>query len=185
MEELYFITSNKGKVKEAKEKLNHLDIEIIQLELDYPEIQASDLKEIALYGLDFCSEKFKSPFFLEDSGLFIEELNSFPGPYSRYVHETIGNDGILKLLLGLSNRNAYFKSVIGLYNNGPIIFEGVSRGKISNEIIGKSGFGYDPIFMPENSEKTFGEMSTEEKNSYSHRGKALDNMVKYLEKGVE
>jgi len=185
MEELYFITSNKGKFKEAEAKIKHLDIELIQLRLDYPEIQASDLKEIALYGLDFCSERFKSPFFLEDSGLFIDELNSFPGPYSRYVQETIGNDGILKLLLGIINRRAYFKSVVALYDKGHHTFEGISMGKISNEIRGKEGFGFDPIFIPLESSKTFGEISTEEKNKYSHRGKALDAMVKYLENGVE
>jgi XTP/dITP diphosphohydrolase len=185
MEELYFITGNKGKFKEAEDKLKHLDIKLIQLKLEYPEIQSSDLREIALYGLNFCSERFKSPFFLEDSGLFISELNSFPGPYSRYVRDTIGNDGILKLLLGVTNRNAYFKSVVALYKNGPHIFEGVSMGKISNEIRGQGGFGYDPIFIPNGSSKTFGEASTQEKNMCSHRGKALDAMVRHLENGVE
>ncbi|MCC7573481.1 MAG: XTP/dITP diphosphatase [Candidatus Methanofastidiosum sp.] len=185
MKELYFITGNKGKFKEAKEKLKHLDIELIQSNMGYPEIQASELKEIALFGINFCSERLKSPFFLEDSGLFIEELNSFPGPYSRYVQDTIGNEGILKLLLGIKNRSAYFKSTVGLYEDGPRLFEGVSRGTIANEIKGEGGFGYDPIFIPEEASKTFGEMTTREKNCFSHRGKALDIMVKYLENGVE
>jgi len=185
MEELYFITGNKGKFKEAKEKLKFLDIELIQANIGYPEIQASDLKEIALFGINFCSERLKSPFFLEDSGLFIEELNSFPGPYSRYVQETIGNEGILKLLLNIRNRSAYFKSTVGLYKNGPHIFEGISRGTISNEIRGHEGFGYDPIFIPKENSKTFGEMTTTEKNKFSHRGIALENMAKYLENGVE
>ncbi|KYC46305.1 MAG: Non-canonical purine NTP pyrophosphatase [Candidatus Methanofastidiosum methylothiophilum] len=185
MEELYFITGNKGKFKEAKEKLKYLDIELIQADMEYPEIQASDLKEIALFGINYCSESLKSPFFLEDSGLFIEELNSFPGPYSRYVHETIGNDGILKLLLNINNRGAYFKSTVGLYKDGPHIFEGVSRGTISHEIRGQGGFGYDPIFIPENNSKTFGEMTTVEKNKFSHRGKSLEKLGKYLENGVE
>ena len=185
MEELYFITGNSGKFKEAREKLKHIDVELIQANIGYPEIQASDLKEIALFGIDFCSESLKSPFFLEDSGLFIEELNSFPGPYSRYVHETLGNEGILKLLLNSNDRSAYFKSTVGLYMNGPHIFEGVSRGTISNEIRGQGGFGYDPIFVPEGISKTFGEMTTVEKNKYSHRGKSLEIMAKYLENGVE
>lgn len=182
---MYFITGNKGKFKEAKDKLKYLDIKLIQKKIEYPEIQASDINEIALFGLKFCSERFKSPFFLEDSGLFIEELNCFPGPYSRYVQDTIGNEGILKLLSNIKRRSAYFKSIVGLYTDGPHIFEGISRGAISNEIRGLNGFGYDPIFIPKDSLKTFAEMTTEEKNKISHRSMALENMAKYLENGVE
>lgn len=185
MEKIYFITGNKGKFKEAKEILKHLSIKLIQIDIDYPEIQAKDLKEIVLFGIDFCNERLKSPFFLEDSGLFIDKLNSFPGPYSRYIQETIGNDGVLKLLLNENNRGAYFKSTVGLYKNGPHIFEGISRGTISNEIRGNQGFGYDPIFIPEKSPKSFGEMTTIEKNKFSHRGKALEKLAMYLGSGVE
>jgi len=185
MEKFYFITGNKGKFREAKDKLGYLDIELIQKNMGYLEIQASDLKEIALFGINYCSERLKSPFFLEDSGLFIEELNSFPGPYSRYVQDTIGNDGILKLLSNIKNRSAYFKSVVGLYKDGPHLFEGISRGTIANEMSGQGGFGYDPIFIPEENSRTFGEMTTKEKNAFSHRGKALEIMAKYLENGVE
>ena len=185
MEKLYFITGNKGKFKEAKIMLRPLNIKLIQTDIGYPEIQASDLKEIVLFSINFCNERLKSPFFLEDSGLFIDELNSFPGPYSRYIQDTIGNDGILKLLLNVNNRSAYFKSIVGLYKNGPHIFEGISRGIISNEILGHGGFGYDPIFIPEKSPKSFGEMTTIEKNKFSHRGRALEKLVTYLESGVE
>jgi len=185
MEKFYFITGNKGKFREAKDKLGYLDIELIQKNMGYLEIQASDLKEIALFGINYCSERLKSPFFLEDSGLFIEELNSFPGPYSRYVQDTIGNDGILKLLSNVKNRSAYFKSVVGLFKDGPHLFEGISRGTIANEMSGQGGFGYDPIFIPEENSRTFGEMTTKEKNAFSHRGKALEIMAKYLENGVE
>jgi len=185
MEKLYFITGNKGKFKEAKIMLRPLNIKLIQTDIGYPEIQASDLKEIVLFSINFCNERLKSPFLLEDSGLFIDELNSFPGPYSRYIQDTIGNDGILKLLLNVNNRSAYFKSIVGLYKNGPHIFEGISRGIISNEILGHGGFGYDPIFIPEKSPKSFGEMTTIEKNKFSHRGRALEKLVTYLESGVE
>jgi len=91
----------------------------------------------------------------------------------------------LKLLSGVKNRSAYFKSVVGLYKDGPHLFEGISRGTITNEIRGYEGFGYDPIFAPEENLKTFGEMTTTEKNAFSHRGKALEIMAKYLETGVE
>ena len=84
----------------------------------------------------------------------------------------------------MNNRSAYFKSIVGLYKNGPHIFEGISRGIISNEILGHGGFGYDPIFIPEKSPKSFGEMTTIEKNKFSHRGRALEKLVKYLESGV-
>ncbi len=185
MFKLYFITGNREKFKEAKDRFKYLDIKLIQSKIEYPEIQASDITEIALYGINYCSERLKSPFFLEDSGLFIEELNCFPGPYSRYVQDTIGNEGILKILSNIKKRSAYFKSVVALYKDGPHLFEGISRGAISNKLRGQNGFGYDPIFIPEESSKTFGEMSTKEKNKFSHRSIALENMAKYLENGVE
>ena len=74
---------------------------------------------------------------------------------------------------------------MGLYKDGPHLFEGISRGTITNEMRGQGGFGYDPIFIPEENSRTFGEMTTMEKNAFSHRGKALEIMAKYLESGVE
>jgi len=120
---------------------------------------------------------------VEDSGFFVEELNGFPGTYSKYVQETIGNEGILKLLEGKENRNAYFKTVIGYCDeNGVKLFKGIVRGKVSEEIRSKGfGFAYDSIFIPEGEDRTFAEMTAEEKSEISHRKRAFEEFKKHLE----
>ncbi|MDK2870545.1 MAG: XTP/dITP diphosphohydrolase [Pyrococcus sp.] len=178
--ELFFITSNDGKVREAKKFLEPLGINVIKKPLEYPEIQADTLEDVVVFGLNWLKDKVDKPFIIEDSGLFIEALNGFPGVYSAYVYKTIGLDGILKLMEGIENRKAYFKSVIGFYDGEIHLFVGEVRGRISNEKRGSHGFGYDPIFVPDGFDKTFAEMSTEEKNSVSHRGKALKEFYSWM-----
>jgi XTP/dITP diphosphohydrolase len=179
MKKLYFITSNKGKLREATEKLRPLGYSVIQKDLGYPEIQADLLEEVARQGIDHVKARFPYAFMLEDAGLFIDSLQGFPGVYSKYVFFTIGLPGILKLLQGLENRNAVFRSVYAYSEPGkkPVIVTGECKGIISNEQQGKQGFGYDPIFIPNGAKKTFGEMTIEEKNLFSHRGKALEKLI--------
>jgi XTP/dITP diphosphohydrolase len=184
MKRLYFITSNKGKFLEAREKLRPLGFSVIQKDLGYPEIQAEGLEDVALQGITYVRKSFNKPFMLEDAGLFIEVLHEFPGVYSKYVFFTIGLSGILRLLNGVKNRKAVFRSVYAYSEPGykPIISVGVCNGTISTEERGKNGFGYDPIFLPKNLRRTFGEMTTDEKNKYSHRSKALDKLILKLKK---
>ena len=156
------------------------------LTVEKEEIQSSRLEEIALHALrriDF----HDAPFFVEDAGLFVEALNGFPGPYSSYVYKTIGCEGILKLLEGLDNRKAYFLSVVALKapGLGDVVFNGKVNGIIASEMRGEKGFGFDPIFIPDGCEKTFAEMSIEEKSRYSHRGKALRKMGEWIVKNLE
>ena len=147
------------------------------------EIQSSSLEEIIKYAADYLFKMNFCNFFIEDAGLFIDHLNGFPGPYSSYVYKTIGVDGILKLMDGISNRSAYFLSVVGLCFKDVIkIFVGEVKGKISLEARGEKGFGFDPIFIPEGYEETFAQMDLEKKNSMSHRAKALRKMAEYLKK---
>ena len=123
--------------------------------------------------------KFKKPIIIEDDGLFIDSIDGFPGPYSSYVFKTIGNKGILNLLK--NNRKAKFVSII-TYCDKTILqsFDGKLNGKISKTQKGK-GWGYDPIFIPNNSKKTFAELNN--KNELSHRYKALRKFSKwYLHK---
>jgi XTP/dITP diphosphohydrolase len=184
MKTLYFITSNKGKLKEAKASFSDLDTDIVQKNLGYPEIQADNLEEVAIFGVNFIKKNFEKPFILEDAGLFINEFNGFPGVYSAYVFYKIGCSGILRLMEDVeeNRRNAIFKSVYVYSEPGekPIIFLGECKGKISNNIKGEYGFGYDPIFIPDKETKTFGEMDTKEKNNYSHRGKSLKKLKEFL-----
>ena len=184
MKKLYFITSNKGKYIEAKEKFSKLDIEIIQKNLGYPELQSDSLENVALYGAEDIKKRFDKPFFLEDAGLFIGSLNGFPGVYSAFVFYKIGCLGILKLMEELKHnkRKACFRSVIAFKepNSEIELFIGETHGKISKKQIGKNGFGYDPIFIPKNQTKTFGQMRTEEKNLFSHRGKSLNKLIDFF-----
>jgi XTP/dITP diphosphohydrolase len=151
----------------------------VQKDLGYPEIQADSLEEVAAWGVSYVQERFRDTFILEDAGLFIDTLQGFPGVYSKYVFFTIGLEGILRVLDGVENRNAVFRSVYAYNEPGkkPIIVIGECQGVISMEKQGTRGFGYDPIFIPDGAQKTFGEMSVAEKNQFSHRAKALDKLA--------
>ncbi|WP_064496428.1 XTP/dITP diphosphatase [Methanocaldococcus jannaschii] len=179
---IYFATGNPNKIKEANIILKDLkDVEIEQIKISYPEIQGT-LEEVAEFGAKWVYNILKKPVIVEDSGFFVEALNGFPGTYSKFVQETIGNEGILKLLEGKDNRNAYFKTVIGYCDeNGVRLFKGIVKGRVSEEIRSKGyGFAYDSIFIPEEEERTFAEMTTEEKSQISHRKKAFEEFKKFL-----
>jgi len=183
MKTIYFVTSNKGKVLEAKKKLSELDIKVIQKDIGYPEIQTDDLKKVVDSGIEHVKEKLDYPFILEDAGLFIDSLEGFPGVFSAYIYHTIGCNGILKLMENVENRKAVFKSVYGYYNNKKKkVFIGECKGFISKETTGNKGFGYDPIFLPVGKNKTFAQMTATEKNKISHRGKALDKLADFFKK---
>ena len=186
MKTIYFITSNEGKLKEAKNKLLEANIEVVQKNLGYPEIQANTLKDVAYFGVEHIQEKFNYPFILEDAGLFIDILDGFPGVYSSYVFYTVGCKGILKLLGGVdtNKRKACFRSVFAYGSPGkkPKFFIGECQGIISNCELGNNGFGYDPIFIPNGDTRTFAQMDTGEKNCYSHRGKSLEKLLEFLKK---
>ncbi len=170
---MYFITSNEGKYREVSEMAKKYGVEIEWMRMKYLEPQGSDLEEIARLSALMLAEKIDGKFFIEDSGLFIEALKGFPGPYSSYVFKTIGNEGILKLMEGVENRKAYFKAVVAYYDGKEVhTFTGIVEGEISSEIRGSEGFGYDPIFLYQG--KTFAEMKTEEKNKVSHRKRAFE-----------
>jgi XTP/dITP diphosphohydrolase len=179
---LHFITSNEGKFKEVAEKAAPYGYQLVKAKVDYPEVQADTLDEVALFGMDFLKDIVPGDFLLEDSGLFIEPLGGFPGVYSAYVYKTIGNKGILRLLGNRPDRKAMFRSCFGYYTNfrGPLVVSAECKGTISLEERGSRGFGYDPIFIPDGDERTFAEMSLEEKNAMSHRAKALTALLKVM-----
>ena len=178
---LSFVTGNIHKVNELQEMVPK-DIEVEHIDYDYIEIQADELEDVASFGAKISSEHLKKAVIVEDSGIFIDSLNGFPGPYSSYVFKKIGNEGILKLMAGVDDRKATFKSIIGFYNpkiqKEPILFSGSVVGKISEEIKGKNGFGYDPIFCL--NKKTFGEISLKEKNKLSHRKKSFEKLLNWI-----
>jgi len=187
--ELYFVTGNVHKFMEISEIIKQY-APWVQLSIAKKgfklEIQSESLEEIALYAAKNIAQKIEDMFIVEESGLFIDALNGFPGPYSSYVYKTIGCRGILKLMRDIKDRSAEFRSVIILYHDGKFHpFVGIAKGKISKEMRGEHGFGFDPIFIPKGSNKTFAEMETNEKNLFSHRGFSARKLVKFLEKHFE
>jgi XTP/dITP diphosphohydrolase len=166
-------------------QIEELDYDLKQKTTATIEIQAPSIKEVALFKLNSIKTIFNNSYFIEDAGFFIDvPLNGFPGVYSKFVLKTIGNEGILKLINDYWNSAAHFEAVIALYFqplNKIFTFEGSVEGKVSKEIRGISGFGYDPIFIPnEFPNNTFGELTIEEKNSISHRAKAWEKMLMFL-----
>ncbi|RLG47701.1 MAG: non-canonical purine NTP pyrophosphatase, partial [Thermoproteota archaeon] len=128
-----FISSNPHKFAEVREILARFSVEVEWVRMEYPEIQSDSLEEVAVEACLWLRGRVDEPFFVEDAGLFIEALQGFPGPYSSYVFRTIGNEGILKLMDGLSNRSAVFRSVIGLSEGGSVkTFLGETPGRISD-----------------------------------------------------
>jgi len=185
MREMYFITSNKGKVHEVTEKFKSFDFRVIQKNYGYPEIQTETLEDVARFGVKYLqNEGIDHPFILEDAGIFIDALKGFPGVYSSYAYFTIGLDGILHLLesISIEKRTATFRSVFayGTPQGEMKLFTGECHGLISTEQIGNQGFGYDPIFLPKGFSETFAEMSTEEKNKISHRAQSLEQLINFL-----
>ncbi len=175
-----FVTGNKHKFKEAENILKEYGIKIEHASLSIPEERGEDCEVIAASATRYAYRELKRPLFTEDSGLFIESLNGFPGPYSAWVFSKIGNDGILKLMTGTVKRNADFISAIG-YTDGKQsrTFLGVCPGSISLEKKGIKGFGYDPIFVPEGHNNTFSE-DQEIKQRVSHRRKVLEKFAQWL-----
>jgi len=173
---IYFVTGNKGKFQEAKDILG--DVE--QKNLGYTEIQAESLEEVTVFGMKEVVVKQDGAVMIEDAGLFIEALNGFPGVYSAYVFDTIGNEGILKLMRDVDNRRAVFRSVLGYVEQGVELqlFKGELWGEITTRPRGTGGFGYDPIFEVEG--KTIAEMSLEEKNQISHRAASIHALERWL-----
>jgi len=156
--EITLITSNLGKVKEFKECLEP-EIIVDHQNYDYEELRSDDPKEIAKESAKRVCEELNKPVVVEDSGLFIDALNGFPGTCSAYIHKRIGLKGILKLMEDKENRTAHYRSAVAYCEPGnePISFLGEEKGSIAKEELGESGFGHDPIFIPFGNNKTYGQ----------------------------
>ena len=186
---LVFATNNQHKLKEVQEMLSN-SIEVLSLKdigcFEDIEETESTLEGNAKLKADYITKKYGFDCFADDTGLEVEALNGDPGVYSaRYAGEH-GNaeKNMEKLLIELknkSNRKAKFKTIIALnLTNKQYLFEGICEGEILNEKTGVKGFGYDPIFKPSSASCSFAEMNSEEKNIISHRGIAIQKLVKFL-----
>ena len=189
--QLVFASNNSNKIAEIQ-ALVPKSIEILSLKdigctEEIPET-AETIEGNAILKANYVTEKYGYNCFADDTGLEVEALNGAPGVYSaRYAGEQKdANDNMDKLLSELSdkpNRKANFKTVIALNLNGKQnLFTGIINGKIIEEKIGTNGFGYDPIFVAEGYEKTFAELTMEEKSTISHRGIAVKELILFLQK---
>lgn len=188
---IVFASNNKNKVQEIQNQVPE-SIQIVTLEeigcFEDIEETGITLEENAIIKANYVTEKYDLPCFADDTGLEIEALNGEPGVYSaRYAGEEKNSEAnmqkVLKNLNGVSNRKAQFKTVIALnINNEQYLFTGTVEGEIRNEQKGTNGFGYDPIFEPEHLGKTFAEMTLEDKNKMSHRGRAVEKLITFLSK---
>lgn len=189
---LYFVTGNNSKFNEVLKIFQNQKVKFTlqQLDIETVEIQANTIKNVALFKLNSVKDKINSSFFIEDAGFFVDKpLKGFPGVFSSYVFKTIGNEGILRLIDDFEGSRAHFSAVIALYFkplDKILIFEGEVRGKVSDKIRGKEGFGFDPIFIPDLiPNKTFSELTMEEKNKISHRGQALKKLISFFKEYKE
>ena len=166
------MSSNKNKFQEAERILSNLGIQINFFKTTLEEIQSNDLNDIAEQKAINAYDLVQKPVIIEDDGLFIDSLNGFPGPYSSYVYDTIGNKGIMNLLENSEVRDAKFVSIIAYCedNHGVKLFESSIPGKISSTIE-NGGWGYDPIFIPDGESKTYANVS--DKDRFSHRSASL------------
>jgi XTP/dITP diphosphohydrolase len=186
---LVFATNNKHKLEEVGDIIGNayelLSLKDIGCFDELPETQ-NTIEGNALQKAKFVFNKFGVNCFADDTGLEIEALNGEPGVYSaRYAGESCNFDDnidkVLKKMIGVSNRNALFKTVISLIIDGQDHqFTGIVNGIILTERRGTSGFGYDPIFMPRGFPGTYAELSSAEKNKISHRGVATRKLCDFL-----
>jgi len=188
---LVFATHNKNKFKEIENLLPNyiqlLSLDDIGCKEDIEET-GKTIDENAIIKAKYVKEKYNYHCFADDTGLEVDELGQEPGVYSaRYAGEekdsNANMDKVLQKLEGKKNRRARFKTVIALtLDNHETLFTGICNGEILEHKTGEKGFGYDPIFKPNGHEKSFAEMTMEEKGKLSHRGKAFQQLCDYLMK---
>ena len=187
--ELVFATNNSHKLSELQQilgnKVELLSLSDIGCSEDIPETE-NTLEGNAALKARYIFDRYGLPCFADDTGLEVEALNGEPGVFSaRYAGENKSSDDNVEKLLqnleGIQNRKARFRTIICLIKNDEeLFFEGEVKGIITLERRGSSGFGYDPVFEPEERGKTFAEMSADEKNAISHRGRAVMKLAAFI-----
>tara|TARA_B100000287_G_scaffold17769_1_gene17863 strand:+ start:267 stop:887 length:621 start_codon:yes stop_codon:yes gene_type:complete len=197
MRTVWFMTGNAGKVREAKHALEPLGFNVQQLVIegvDISEPQCDDLEIVARSKLEQAHLHLPNKndaLMVEDAGLFVDHLNGFPGVYSAYVLKTIGCDGLLRLMGEEPARGAEFQAVAALLLDGKVhISRGICRGVLAMNQSGSEGFGFDPIFVPDDVDidgdrhstngLTFADVDLSIKEQFSHRRKALDGLIEQL-----
>jgi XTP/dITP diphosphohydrolase len=180
---IWFLTANKGKFREAQAVVRASGLQLKMLAAPKIEIQSENLSEIASYGAQEAANRLGVTVIAEDAGLFIHRLNGFPGAYSSDTYKRLGNKGILKLMEGVSKRDAQFSSAAAFCAPArkPKCFAGNVFGHIALRPQGTGGFGFDPIFIPNKGDgRTFAQMTVKEKNKLSHRAASFTKLSEWL-----
>ena len=165
MKEITYVTGNWAKIASAKQALEPLGFKINNVKVETIEIQADTMEEVAKYSAKYASDKLKNNVLKNDSGLVIPALNGFPGPYTHYVDDTLGEDGVLKLMEGKTDRYAYFIEALAYceYGKDPIVIVSKTEGEIALEKSGKYGWSWDFVFIPEGKDETLANYQDEER----------------------
>lgn len=181
MKKITYVTGNWAKIKSARQILEPLGFEVEQIKMDVPELQDDSIENVAKFSAKWASDELKCTVLKNDTGLCIEALNGFPGPYTHYADDTIGEDGVLKLLKGVENRKAYFIECLAYceYGKDPVIFKAITNGTIAKRKSGKYGWTWDFIFIPEGQSKTLGCYDDSIRFKYWNTN-SYDELVKYL-----
>jgi len=179
-EEMLFITGNNNKAEEVRAITG---LNIVARKLDIPEIQSLDVEEVAKAKALSAFQATGLPVVVDDTGMSIESLNGLPGALVVWFLDVLKQDGIIKLLANERNRKASVSTCIAYADEtGVSVFTGTINGKIPDSVKGENGFGYDPIFIPDGHDKTYAEMSSDEKNQISMRKIALLKFKDFMSK---
>lgn len=177
------VTGNWAKIAQAKNFLEPKGIIVDNVKMDTIEIQADSVEEVAKYSAKWASEKLKANVVKNDTGIMIDALNGFPAAYTHYVQDTIGEDGILKLMEGEKNRKAKFVQALAFceYGKEPVSFVSITEGEIALKKEGEHGWCWDFIFIPNGKEKTLACFEDDERLAlWNDTG--YNQLINYLEK---
>ena len=178
-----FVTSNAHKFHEVEGILRGFPIELERVEVELPEIQALTIEEVATEKVRRAYDWVKGPVVVDDSGVIIEAWNGLPGAFTSYFVKQLGLKGIVTMLKGFKSKKATAVGCVAYHDGRDVeIFSGKVQGQIIGSLRGDSGFGYDPIFIPDGHDKTFAELSKDEKNKISHRSLAFRQFGAYIQK---
>ncbi|KMP10690.1 nucleoside triphosphatase [Candidatus Nitromaritima sp. SCGC AAA799-A02] len=177
--QLKFVTGNADKVREASEILGH-PLQQAAAALVY-EMQTNDSTELVMHKAKQAYDELKCPVLVEDSGLLFEAWNGLPGALIKWFEISVGCDGILKMLDGFDNREAAAVCITAVFDGREFrMGRGEVKGTVAESLRGENGFGWDVLFIPDGHDRTYAEMSPEEKNEISHRRRAFEQLKKYL-----
>ena len=183
MQKITLVTGNWAKLFNTQNKLKPYGIDVDNIKMDTIEIQADTAEEVAAYSAKYAADVLKKDVLKIDSGLYVNGLNGFPGPYTHYCEDTIGNKGLLKMMKGMQDRTAEFREALAYCQPGkePVVFSSTTKGKIALRESGKHGYSWDFVFIPDGKEVTLGHFEDKERfelwddSAYKQLGEYLKN----------